>query len=83
MKVLHSNVHGFSSTDQRFKETFSMMKSNYDVLRVELISKSNETLLEDCINKSISDKKVIDIKFTHFVGHDNVGVFSALVIYED
>jgi hypothetical protein len=59
------------------------MKSNYYTLRVELISKSNETLLEDCINRSISDKKVIDIKFTHFVGHDNVGVFSALVIYED
>lgn len=59
------------------------MKWNYTILRVELISKSNETLLEDCINKSISDKKVIDIKFTHFVGHDNVGVFSALILYDE
>lgn len=59
------------------------MKWNYTILRVELISKSNETLLEDCINKSISDKKIIDIKFTHFVGHDNVGVFSALILYDE
>jgi hypothetical protein len=65
------------------KETFSIMKSHYTTLRVELISKSNETLLEDCINKSILDKKIIDIKFTHFVGHDNVGVFSALIIYDE
>ncbi|MEO9307918.1 hypothetical protein NSIN_20709 [Nitrosotalea sinensis] len=57
------------------------MKVNYIILRIELIS--NETLLEDCINKSISDKKVIDIKFTYFVGHDNVGVFPALVIYDE
>lgn len=65
------------------EETFSIMKPYHITLRVELISKSNETLLEDCINKSILDKKIKDIKFTHFVGHDNVGVFSALIIYEE
>ncbi len=52
-------------------------------MKVELVSRSDETAFEDCMNKSISNKKIKDIKFTHFVGHDNVGIFSALIIYEE
>ncbi|HZS73149.1 MAG TPA: hypothetical protein VFA69_01460 [Candidatus Nitrosotalea sp.] len=52
-------------------------------MKVELVSKSNETAFEDCINEFISNKKIRDIKFTHFMGHDNVGIFSALIIYEE
>lgn len=52
-------------------------------MRVELVSKSNETAFEDCINEFIIGKEIKDIKFTHFMGHDNVGIFSALIIYEE
>ena len=52
-------------------------------MKVELVSRSGETAFEDCMNKSISNKKIKDIKLTHFVGQDNVGIFSALIIYEE
>lgn len=52
-------------------------------MKVELVSRSDETAFEDCMNKTIASKKIKDIKFTHFVGHDNVGIFSALIIYDE
>ncbi|MDE1764793.1 MAG: hypothetical protein KGI27_00825 [Thaumarchaeota archaeon] len=52
-------------------------------MKVELVSKCNEAIFEDCVNNCISDKKVKDIKFTHLIGKDNVMIYSALIMYEE
>lgn len=53
-------------------------------MKVKVFDEAHELDLEDKINKFISNKEVIDIKFSTSVctyGEDQIYMFSAIIIY--
>ncbi len=55
-------------------------------MKVKIFDESHELDLEDSINKFISDKEVIEIKYSVAIttsGEDQIYCYTALIIYQE